>query len=433
MAMIVLRLLARSLVVLSTLLMLGAIAAPSSAAPPNGGNQPAGDVVVSDKQPAATANDPFAVPNGSPEEILYFIEKVSHPQKQFASQDEMRNYFSKASNSIGAAADRVLAAPGVTDQQLTDAIEWKVESMRIKGELGDETASKQTADFLAGLKYDDRPKVAENLVKIRQNFDLMQFQQKLAGKLRAWPTLTAADRNEIVTQMVALIKSGGPSPEKIDLLMGFAEAIGDHGDDAPVNRLFKEVLPEFRSSKDPVVIEMLPILEGIARRLDLPGHKLELTGTYLDGKPLNWDSYRGKVVLIDFWATWCGPCRAEVPNVLENYRKYHEKGFDVLGISLDEERGAVEQYMKESGVPWRTTFYTAPDPQHKQPPMAIKYGVTGIPRCILVDQQGNVVNTNARGKVLAMELQKLLGGPPTGASSANSRNDEAKTAQEESR
>jgi thiol-disulfide isomerase/thioredoxin len=195
--------------------------------------------------------------------------------------------------------------------------------------------------------------------------------------------------------MVALIKSGGPSPEKIDLLMGFAEAIGDHGDDAPVNRLFKEVLPEFRSSKDPVVIEMLPILEGIARRLDLPGHKLELTGTYLDGKPLNWDSYRGKVVLIDFWATWCGPCRAEVPNVLENYRKYHEKGFDVLGISLDEERSAVEQYMKESGVPWRTTFYTAPDPQHKQPPMAIKYGVTGIPRCILVDQQWNSKSSSA--------------------------------------
>ena len=138
----------------------------------------------------------------------------------------------------------------------------------------------------------------------------------------------------------------------------------------------------------------------------MPGHKLELTGTYLDGKPLDWEAYRGKVVLVDFWATWCGPCRAEVPNVLENYRKYHDKGFDVLGISLDEKRSDVEQYMRDSGVPWRTTFYAPTDPQHKQPPMALKYGVTAIPRCILVDQQGNVVNLNARGKVLGRRTAK---------------------------
>jgi thiol-disulfide isomerase/thioredoxin len=121
---------------------------------------------------------------------------------------------------------------------------------------------------------------------------------------------------------------------------------------------------------------------------------------------------------VDFWATWCGPCRAEVPNVLENYRKYHDKGFDVLGISLDEERGAVEQYMHESGVPWKTMFYAAPDAQHKQAPMAIKYGVTGIPRCILVDQKGNVVNVNCRGPMLSTELAKLLGGQANGATGA---------------
>jgi thiol-disulfide isomerase/thioredoxin len=133
-------------------------------------------------------------------------------------------------------------------------------------------------------------------------------------------------------------------------------------------------------------------------------------------------------------ATWCGPCRAEVPNVLENYRKYHDKGFDVLGISLDDKRSDVEQYMRESGVPWRTIFSGNTDPPHKQAPaMAVKYGVSAIPRCILVDQAGNVVNLNARGPLLGAELQKLFGTPSAGASSAASRDNGEKTAQSETR
>src|SRR5438046_1781899 len=118
------------------MIVLGTAAKISIAAPPNGsGAQASGDVVVSDSQAAA---DPFAVPNGSTQDLLDYIEKIAHPKKQFANQEEMRSYFGRASVSIGAAADKVLAAPGATDQQAIDAIEWKVESLRIKGELGDE-------------------------------------------------------------------------------------------------------------------------------------------------------------------------------------------------------------------------------------------------------------------------------------------------------
>jgi thiol-disulfide isomerase/thioredoxin len=395
-------------------------ASTSFAAGPNGnGSSP--DVNVSDKTGAGA--DQFAVPNGPPDQVLAYIEKIAHPQKQFASQDEMRNYFSHAAVAIGKGADEVLAASTTaTDQQLTDAIEWKVESLRIKSELGDETAGKQTTDFLDSLKFDNRPTLVENIGKIRQNFELMQFQMKLASKLRAWPGLGTAERSEIINQFTMLIKQGDAAPDKVDMLIGFSDAVGDFGDSQLLAKMFREVMPEFRVSKDPAIMEMLPLLEGIGRRFDLPGHKLELSGNYLDGKPLDWDVYRGKVVLVDFWATWCGPCRAEVPNVLENYRKYHDKGFDVLGISMDEERGAVEQYMHESGVPWKTTFYVAPDAQHKQPPMAIKYGVTGIPRCILVDQKGNVVNINCRGPMLSTELAKLLGGQANSATGATTYN-----------
>jgi thiol-disulfide isomerase/thioredoxin len=414
----------RCIQIRSVALLLSAIAATSFAA------GPAGDVVVSDKQAATASADPFAVPNGTPEQVLNFVENIAHPKKQFANQDEMRNYFSHASVAISAAADKVIATAGATDQQLTDAIEWKVESFRIKGELGDDTSMKQTGDFLAGLKYDNRPTLTENLGKIRQNYELMQFQMKLANKLRSWSNLSIAERGEIISQIGTIMKAGEATPEKMGLLLELSDVIGEGGTAPLSGRMLNDVLPAFRQSKDPNILGDLPVLEGTARRLNLPGHKLELTGTYLDGKPLDWETYRGKVVLVDFWATWCGPCRAEVPNVLENYRKYHEKGFDVLGISLDDRRSDVEQYMKESGVPWRTIFSGNSDPQHKQAPaMAVKYGVSAIPRCILVDQAGNVVNLNARGPLLGAELQKLFGTPSAGSSSATSRDNGEKTAQ----
>lgn len=119
--------------------------------------------------------------------------------------------------------------------------------------------------------------------------------------------------------------------------------------------------------------------------------------------------------------------------MLESYRKYKDKGFEVLGISLDADRDEVQRVMREANIPWRTLFNgdsTAGESSH---PMAEKYGVTGIPRAILVDQQGNVVHMNARGPLLDQQLRKLLGEPVVDATSAVSDEDEKKTAQSEPR
>jgi thiol-disulfide isomerase/thioredoxin len=161
---------------------------------------------------------------------------------------------------------------------------------------------------------------------------------------------------------------------------------------------------------------------------------LELSGKFLDGSELDWDSYRGKVVLVDYWATWCGPCRAEVPNVLENYLKYHDKGFDVVGISLDDKRSDAEEYVKQTNIPWPSLFHEASDASGWQNPMAVKYGITGIPTAILVDQEGNVVSMQARGPRLGALLEKLLGKPSEDETSAVENSDEAeRTARSEAR
>ena len=123
--------------------------------------------------------------------------------------------------------------------------------------------------------------------------------------------------------------------------------------------------------------------------------------------PLNWNKYRGKVVLVEFWATWCRPCLAELPNVEKNLAEYHDRGFDVIGVSLDENRQALETYLAEHPHPWPTLH----DGDRLHNPVAIHYGLPGPSACILVDREGKVVSIDARGEKLGELLAKLFPAP----------------------
>ncbi len=125
----------------------------------------------------------------------------------------------------------------------------------------------------------------------------------------------------------------------------------------------------------------------------------------LEGKPLTLDSYKGKVVLVDFWATWCGPCVAELPNVLAAYEKYHDKGFEIVGISLDKDQAALTAFLKEKKVTWRQYF----DGQGWQNRLSQEYGVNSIPMTYLLDREGKILASNLRGPDLEAELAKQLG------------------------
>ncbi|HZY86294.1 MAG TPA: TlpA disulfide reductase family protein, partial [Gemmataceae bacterium] len=84
---------------------------------------------------------------------------------------------------------------------------------------------------------------------------------------------------------------------------------------------------------------------------------LDIKYTSVDGRAVDLSKLRGKVVLVDFWATWCGPCVAELPNVRAVYDRYHAQGFEVVGISLDHSRDKLAEYVKEKQVPWPQVFF----------------------------------------------------------------------------
>jgi len=124
----------------------------------------------------------------------------------------------------------------------------------------------------------------------------------------------------------------------------------------------------------------------------------------LAGQPLSLAQYRGKVVLMDFWATWCGPCVGEMPTVIAAYKKYHAQGFDVLGISLDENHAALASFLKQNGMPWRQVF----DGKGWRSAVPTQYGVHSIPFGLLIGRDGRITAVEVGGPDLAPAIQQAL-------------------------
>ncbi|MCF6366636.1 MAG: TlpA family protein disulfide reductase [Bacteroidales bacterium] len=141
------------------------------------------------------------------------------------------------------------------------------------------------------------------------------------------------------------------------------------------------------------------------KNLSVGGEAPEIELKNPDGKNVKLSSTRGNYVLIDFWASWCRPCRAENPNNVRLYEKYHDKGFEIYAVSLDKDRASWLKAIKDDNLTW----IHVSDLKFWQSKGAKTYNVRGIPHTVLLDKKGKILATGLRGKALEDKLKELFG------------------------
>ena len=170
----------------------------------------------------------------------------------------------------------------------------------------------------------------------------------------------------------------------------------------------KRDFPDTRSAQSAdQMLESIPKQEqarGIQREL-IEGAKFpDFNEEDVAGKPLSVSSCRGKVVLVDFWATWCAPCVGELPNILKIYEKHHSQGFEIIGISLDKDESKLTAFTRQKKMGWRQIF----DGKGAGSKLADNYGIITIPATFLLDAEGKIIAEDLKGNALEEAVAKAL-------------------------
>lgn len=203
--------------------------------------------------------------------------------------------------------------------------------------------------------------------------------------------LSSADLEK---ELWRLVKDFPKRPEPYFILLNYAQ----EADETTLKKIANEVI-----SNGDAPQEIQAQAKGILKKMSLMGQPLDLKFAALDGREVDLSKMKGKVVLIDFWATWCGPCVAELPNVKAAYDELHGQGFEIVGISFDQSKSALENFVKKEKMAWPQFF----DGKGWQNQFGQEYGINSIPTMWLIGKDGTVADMNARGD-LRGKVKKLL-------------------------
>ncbi len=365
---------------------------PAPASPPAAPSVKAPDTA----QPAEAEKekvDPFEVPDGTPEQLIEYVQGLRNVRPESLDPDTVQQFRKRLLGAVLQAAEKILAQEA-PEQIAMEALQLKVAALSALESLGDAQAAAALASLPADLEKQGKAKLAATA----QTMLLTQRLQAAFGQ-------PAEKLPALVDQIEKHLAKVSVGREEARLAMLTGRLCEMTGQQELALQAYEHLGKILAANPEEQIAELGELMSGTARRLKLPGNPMQLEGTTIGGKPLDWSQYKGKVVLVMFWATWCGPCRRELPEVLDNYQAYHERGFDVVGISVDRDKEALDTFLAEQKLPWTVVFDNAAGKKG----MAFRYGVMSIPQTILVGRDGKVISTEVRGNELRKHLEKLIG------------------------
>jgi thiol-disulfide isomerase/thioredoxin len=275
------------------------------------------------------------------------------------------------------------------DAHRPQALLWKIATTDFEGSIEQRTAQLQQNET------DGRSILADTALSQDLRF---QVQRTILSQWLDNPDLitTSSQAAEIEERIAELARANPTEPRAVSLKLGRAKLMLRFDHEKGLEALQDLISGPDQNLADAARAQLL--------KAQMIGKPVDLQFTALDGSAVDVQALRGNIILVDFWASWCPDCIRELPTLRRTYQKYKEKGFTVIGISLDKDEQALSNFVAKKLIPWPQYF----DGQGWQSQYATKYGVRAIPEMWLINQRGEVVSTDISAEQLDQRIQQLI-------------------------